>query len=158
MKYVQMLGLQWNQKHFCCTSFFGFQKTCCPILEVTPGVKGKKVMPSCIGYFGPCLSFGSFPLKTQIQYIYSGLFSFLQLCPHAVAFVFVLSGVFSEACINQSLPFKTELMWGRPGGPRWSLIFRWAWKSNVNANCVINQNGLKDYLPGSTAESNNKIK
>lgn len=45
------------------------------MLEATPGVKVKRIMKSCIGYFDPHLSFGSFSLKTKLQHICSGMSS-----------------------------------------------------------------------------------
>lgn len=38
-------------------------------------MKVKRITKSCIGYFGPRLSFGSFLLKTKLWHICSGLFS-----------------------------------------------------------------------------------
>lgn len=72
------------------------------MLEGIPGLQSK-AMKSCIGYFDPRLSFGSFSLKVQaLAHLLCALFS-LPFCVPAVAFIFKCSVVFSETYINQSL-------------------------------------------------------
>ena len=76
----------------------------------------QKCMKSCIGYFDPRLSFGSFSLKTKLWHICSGLFSllfsvYMLLLSYSCSVVCSLKPISIKAFQNRA---NVEKIWRSP--------------------------------------------
>lgn len=135
---------------------FSFQKNLLAYIGRHTWGYSQKCMKSCIGYFDPHLSFGSFSLKTTLWHICSGLFSlpfsvYMLLLSYSCSVVCSLKPISIKAFQNRA---NVEKIWRSPLESHFEVDLEIKQMQTV----LVIKISSKNICLGITVESSNKIK